>query len=124
MTRLYFYRFGLRFGNDETREPDHSFIHFRIRKVGATRVPDARYKVSKTTATENLKQLLYSEGLEFEGVTDKSAKMEGVTRTLVNGASLQEVQHQGRWQALSTPLYYKHNSSQYKTEIAAKVPYD
>ena len=68
-------------------------------------------------------QLLKKFNLPYVGVTDKSAKMEGVTNMLENGATLEETQHQGRWRSADIAKTYKFNSGAYMSTIAEKVPF-
>ena len=56
-------------------------------------------------------------------VTDKSAKMEGVTQSLDAGVPLEEVQLHGRWKTLEMTMRYKRNSSKFKLKIGVNVPY-
>jgi hypothetical protein len=46
----------------------------------------------------------------------------GVTRTVNKGAALDDVAQHGRWITTSMPLHYKHNSIEYKEQIARLVP--
>ena len=52
------------------------------------------------TATEHLIRLLNQLGEKSNRVTDKSAKMEGVTQMLESGAKPDEVAHHRRWKTV------------------------
>ena len=75
--------------------------------------------MSHTTATEQLRALLIQLGVCAPGVTDKSVKMEGVTRMLDAGAAMIDVANQGMWKTVEIIQTYKHNSDQYKRETAS-----
>ena len=79
--------------------------------------------LSRTTAIEQLRQLLSKHGFPGARVTDKSAKIEGVTRSLDSGVPLEEVQLHDRWKTLDIPMHYKRNSSTFKSKIASNVPF-
>jgi lipoprotein signal peptidase len=49
-------------------------------------------------------------GVDATGITDKSLKMLGITRTFNKGAALGDVALHGCWLTTSMPLHYKHNS--------------
>ena len=120
LTRWYFQRCNFQFSHEGV---DDSFVHCRVRKSNGTTVADGRFKLGATTAKEQLVQLLKKFNLPYVGVTDKSAKMEGVTNMLENGATLEETQHQGRWKSADIAKTYKFNSGAYKSTIAEKVPF-
>ena len=116
----YFRRAGFSFSN--IRE-DFSKVNCQIRKSGGSWIFQNHKKLGRTTAIEQLQQLLRKWGFPSIGVTDKSAKSEGVTRSLEAGASLEEVQLHGRWKTLDIPMRYKRNSVEFKAKIAQNVPY-
>ena len=120
VTRFYFKRFGFRFGN---QGKDDRYVNCRIRRINQTWTPQAGAGLSQTTATEQLRNLLSRIGCNWEGVTDKSVKMEGVTRTLDAGATMIDVANQGRWKSVEIVQTYKHNSNEYKISTARLVPY-
>jgi hypothetical protein len=60
-------------------------------------------------------------GVDGQGVTDKSFKMLGVTKTVEASAAAEEVALHGRWRSLDMPLRYKHNSKEFKLKTATKV---
>ena len=120
VTRFYFKRFGFRFGN---QGKDDRYVNCRIRRINQTWILQAGAGLIQTTATEQLRNLLSRIGCNWEGVTDKSVKMEGVTRTLDAGATMMDVANQGRWKLLEIVQTYKHNSNEYKISTARLVPY-
>ncbi len=120
IVRIYFRRFGLRFGQEQG---DQTPLHFRIRRVGGLCYADKKYLASESLAREELQALLRDMGVETEKVTDKSFKMLGVTETLQAGVPVQEVALHGRWRTAEMPLRYKHNSDRFKLELAAKIPH-
>ena len=119
IVKTYFRRAGFYFSNEQT---DHSKVNCRIRKSGGQWIFQPN-TVLCTTAIEQLRQLLSKHGFPSAGVTDKSAKMEGVTRSLNSGVPLEEVQLHGRWKTLDIPMRYKRNSSTFKSKIASNVPF-
>ena len=120
ITKLFFQREGFLFANDGS---DHSKVNCRIRKNGGSWVFQPTQVLGRTTAIEQLRKLLAKYGFPFMSVTDKSAKMEGVTQSLDAGVPLEEVQLHGRWETLEMPMRYKRNSSNFKLKIEANVPY-
>ena len=120
LSDLYFKCMGLNYGNKGTK--DEGFVSCRVRKAGPRQVGETQYRVSRTTACEHLRTLLHKHGFPSEGVTDKSAKVQGVTRCLEAGTSLVDVQLHGGWKTDSVPLAYKHNSIAFKRKLADNVP--
>ena len=118
ITQLYFKSAGFAFGN--SGKIDHSKVSCRVRKSGGVWIYQKNPGLGRTTAVENLRNLLKKHGFpyDYEGVTDKSAKMEGVTHSLEAGASLEEVQFYGRWLTLEIPFSNKRNSETCKAKIA------
>jgi hypothetical protein len=119
ITKLYFQRFGLRFG---LAAGDKSFINFRIRREASRVLPIRDKSLSASQATTDLRTLLTAAGVACPGATDKSVKMSGVTAAFAAGASSEEVMHIGRWQTPHIPLRYKHNSAEFKRSVAALIP--
>ncbi len=117
---MYFRRFGFKMGAESG---DTSFLHPRIRKRGGAHVADGRVVASGTRAREELQHLLRDMEVDGQGVTDKSFKMLGVTKTLEAGAAAEEVALHGRWRSLDMPHRYKHNSQEFKLKTATKVPH-
>jgi hypothetical protein len=119
ITKLYFQRFGLRFG---LAAGDNSFVNFRIRREASRVLPIRDKSLSASQATADLRSLLAAAGVACPGATDKSVKMSGVTAAFAAGASSEEVMHIGRWQTPHIPLRYKHNSAEFKRSVAALIP--
>jgi len=119
ITKLYFKRFFLRFGREQG---DESFVNFQLRHQTYRLVPIYNKTISRSSAVSDLRKLLAKHGISYNGVTDKSVKVTGVTETFAAGATETEVTHQGRWQTSFIALRYKHNSFAFKKSIALKVP--
>jgi len=118
---LYYKRFGMKFG---VYGGDHTPLHCRINNDKGRRYALKEQDVaSAATATEGLNELLKEMGIVGHRITDKSFKSLGVTRTMQNGASAEEVAMLGRWGTVDMPMRYKHNSREFKKAIARKVPY-
>jgi hypothetical protein len=58
------------------------------------------------------------------GITDKSFKMLGVMEALRAGMTLEQVAQHGWWRTTEMPLHYKHNSMDYKADLASKIPFE
>jgi hypothetical protein len=89
-----------------------------IRRVAGRRYGDSRQAASQATSREEITQTMSEMGFSARGVTDKSFKMLGVTQALKARMTLEEVAQHGRWRTTEMPLRYKHNSIEYKAEIA------
>ena len=111
---------GLKIGAEHK---DSRHLHCRIRKQAGGWAAAAGSPASASKAREELAKLLRSSGMSDKGITDKSFKMLGVTRMMEAGASAEETALHGRWRTPSMPLRYKHNSTAFKTAMAAKVPF-
>ena len=120
ITNAYFRRFGLQFGR---AAGDSSYVNFQLRRSSHGSLEPIRHRpLSATTATENLRQLFAAVGIPATKFTDKSVKMAGVTAAFAAGASPDDVMHAGRWKSSEIPLRYKHNTVQFKRNVAAKIP--
>ena len=120
LLRVYFNWCGFSFGE---QNGDESFLNPVILKgKGNTWRANGKKRASYSQSTAMLRRLVAELGHSAVKVTDKSFKMLGVTRTLEDGVTLDEVMNHGRWRTLSIPLHYKVNSEQYKKDVAAKVP--
>jgi len=120
LVRDYFNICGFKFGAEQG---DKSFLNSVIVKgKNDTWNMLGKKAVSYGQATGKLRKLMSEMGYQSDKITDKSFKMLGVTRTLEEGVSLDEVMNHGRWRTLSIPLHYKVNSVQYKQSVASKVP--
>jgi hypothetical protein len=93
-----------------------------MRRSKAGWFADGRRSISYATSTKNVQDMVSSVGLDATGITDKSFKMLGVTRMVNKGAALDDIALHGRWLTTSKPLHYKHNSIEYKEQIARLVP--
>jgi len=119
ITRFYFSRFGFQFNGTNK---DRRKVNCRLRKINNLWQPQIG-GLGNSTATEHLRRLLNQLGEKSDRVTDKSAKMEGVTQMLESGATPDEVAHHGRWKTVQIVQTYKHNSDEYKIMTARKIPY-
>jgi len=117
--RNYFKLCGFKFGR---ANGDKSYLNCVMRRSKAGWFADGRRSISYATSTKNVQDMVSSVGLDATGLTDKSFKMLGVTRTVNKGAALDDVAQHGRWITTSMPLHYKHNSIEYKEQIARLVP--
>ena len=64
LTDLYFKCMGFKYGS--SAELDDSYISCRIRKPGPNQSPEPTYRLSCTTATENLRALLQKHGFPWK----------------------------------------------------------
>jgi hypothetical protein len=119
IVKLYFKRMGFSFG---MAAGDDSFLHCVIRRAAGRRYGDGKQAASQATSREEIAETMTEMGFSARGVTDKSFKMLGVTQALKAGMTLEEVAQHGRWRTTEMPLRYKHNSIDYKAEIASKIP--
>jgi hypothetical protein len=117
VVRYAFQQFGFQMGNSK----DDRFVNCVLRKTKTGWQVDGTRRLSYSTATEKLRELMRETGMDDKGVTDKSFKSLGVTGTLEAGAELEDLMYQGRWKSLAMPLRYKVNSDQFKKDIAKKV---
>ena len=101
---------------------DESFVNFKLRKCGNGYVTCKDKSIGISSAVNSTRKLLIENGFSPKDISEKSAKMEGVTQTLNSGASLEQVMHLGRWACISTPNHYKINSVEYKKSIGKKIP--
>ena len=119
LTKLYFIRFGLNMGE----KTDLSFVNFRLKKCGKNSIPVLSESVSYNTAVKCTRSLLTKNGFNAKDISEKSAKMEGVTQSLKAGATVEELMWLGRWRTQSIPYHYKVNSEKFKQSLASKVPF-
>ena len=119
IVKLYYKRMGFSFGREAG---DSSYLHCVIRRAAGRRYGDGKQAASQATSREEIIETMTEMGYSARGVTDKSFKMLGVTQALTAGMTLEEVAQHGRWRTTEMPLRYKHNSSDYKAEIAGKIP--
>ena len=119
LAELYFHQLQLRMGEENQ---DKRYVYCRIRKVAGRWTAATGQAASASKARESLQVLLKKAGCETKGVTAKSFKMLGVTKMMEAGMTAEEVAIHGRWRSKDMPLRYKHNSDEYKTGVAAKIP--
>ena len=117
ITKIYFKRMNMRMD-----QQDESYINCRLGNKNGLMFPIKNTQISYSTAVKHTRDLLQENGFDSIGISEKSAKMEGVTQTLNSGATLEEVMWLGRWATLSIPNQYKINSREFKKSIASKVP--
>jgi hypothetical protein len=117
--RTYFKLCGFKFGR---ANGDKSYLNCVMRRCKTGWFADGRRSISYATSTKNVQDMVSTVGVDATGITDKSFKMLGVTRTVNKGAALDDVALHGRWLTTSMPLHYKHNSIEYKEQIARLVP--
>jgi hypothetical protein len=115
----YFKLCNFKFGQ---KNGDTSLVNCTMRKTKTSWFADGRRGVCYFTSTKNVQDMVSTVGVDPTGITDKSFKMLGVTRTLNLGVPLDDVAQHGRWLTASMPLHYKHNSFEYKVKIAKLVP--
>ncbi len=120
LVKLYYARFGLRFG---LGQGDERALNCVIRRSAGRFYADWKQVASLSVSRQNLTELLVYMGQDPTGKTHKSIKMTGVTETLEAGVPLSDVGHHGRWTSPEMALRYKHNSRSYKRSIARRVPY-
>jgi hypothetical protein len=108
---------GLRLGDQNDKNFLNCALHKGKDRVSIVQGRNVRY----SNSTSALRKLLEQVGIDPTGMTDKSFKSLGVTTSLENGVSLEDVMHHGRWRTLSMPLTYKLNSEAYKKGVAKKV---
>ncbi len=119
IVRTYFKLCNFKFGR---QNGDTSLVNCTMRKTKTSWFADGRRGVCYYTSTKNVQDMVSAVGIDPTGITDKSFKMLGVTRTLNLGVPLDDVAQHGRWLTASMPLHYKHNSIEYKVKIAKPVP--
>ncbi len=104
--KMYYARFGLRFG---LNQGDEKALNCVICRSAERFYTDRRQFASLSVLRQNLTELIAFMGQDPTGKTHKSVKMTGVTETLEAGVPLPDVGHQGRWISPETALHYKHN---------------
>ena len=88
ITRFYLKRFRFMFWNKYGEGEDHRFVNCRLRKIDYLWQPQAGAGLCNTTATEQLRNLIRKIGESADRITEKSVKMEGVTKMLDSGATM------------------------------------
>ncbi len=117
ITKLFFWRFGLQFG---AQANDTTPLNFRLRRLGEATVPVRTGLLSRAQSTRDLQALLRAVGIATPA-TEKSVKMAGVSAAFAAGATPVQVMHAGRWRTPEVPLRYKHNSFEFKKQVASFV---
>ncbi len=121
IVKIYFKRLGFKFGS---QGGDTSYLHCVIRKRAGSRYADGRQAASQATSREEMTATLLDMGFNPVRITDKSFKMLGVTEALRAGMTLEQVAQHGRWRTTEMPLRYKHNSMDYKADLASRIPFE
>ncbi len=91
-----------------------------ISKRAGSRYADGR----QATSREEMTATQLDMGFSLLGIRDKSFKMLGVTEALRAGTMLEQVAQHGRWRTTEMPLHYKHNSLDYKADLASRIPFE
>ena len=115
VTKNFFRCFQLRFG---AAAGDASFVSFQLRRDSAAVVPIFSRPLGYSSATADLRKLFKGAGVPESLATDKSIKMAGVTAAFAAGATVEDLMHAGRWRSPNIPLHYKHNSLDFKKDMA------
>jgi hypothetical protein len=116
LLRLYFRRFGLRFGGSG------KFLNFRLRKEAGSHRALPATSLCASNATKFTRQLLQKHGFEASAFTEKSMKVQGVTELLDAGEPLENVMVFGRWKTQTTPLHYRNLSMKFRLGVAKHIP--
>ena len=116
ITKMYFKRFYLKFGTGT------KLVNFRLEKQAGMVMAKPYESLSYSTAVNCTRKLMLKHGFSVKGISEKSAKIEGVSQTANAGASLEELMWLGRWKSLTTPNHYKNNDENYKKFLASKIP--
>ena len=104
ITKMYFKRFHLKFGVGT------KFVNFRLEKQAGIVKAKPYESLSYSSAMHCTRKLMLKNGFSIKGISEKSAKVEGVSQTANAGATLEELMWLGRWKCIQTANHYKHNS--------------
>ena len=85
------------FGNKYGEGEDHRLVNCRLRKIDYLWQPQAGAGLCNMTVTE---QLIRKIGESTDRITEKSVKMERVTKMLDSGATMIDVANHGRWKTV------------------------
>jgi len=88
------------FGNKYGEGEDHRLVNCRLRKIDYLWQPQAGAGLCNTTVTEQLRKLIRKIGESTDRITEKSVKMERVTKMLDSGATMIDVANHGRWKTV------------------------
>ena len=119
LTRTYFKRFGLQFGNSGTS--DENFINFQVRAVkqsdgSVTQLADGRRSLSRSQSFDDSKKLF--KFLGYDGsYSEKSAKMTGVKLAFEAKGTPEQIRDLGRWKTTDMPLHYLEQSKEYNKKF-------
>ncbi len=116
LIRLYFQRFGLRFGGSG------KLLNFRLRKERGSHSALTQYSLCQSNATKWTRQLLAKYGYDPTSFTEKSNKVQGTTDLLDAGEQVPHVMVFGRWRSETTPLHYRALSIQFRLSVASRFP--
>ena len=116
LIRMYFNRFNLQF------EGSGKHVNFRIQKDGGRQIPLWNTSLSQSNATKCTRLLLAKHGFESDKFTEKSFKVQGVTELMNAWESAENVMVFGGWKRPTTPLHYRHISSQFLLGVASRLP--
>jgi len=114
--RLYFKKFQLSFGGAGKG------VNFRLRREGGRQLPLWYTSLSQSNATKCTRELLTKHGFDGQKFTEKSFKVQGVTQLLDSGESLENVMVFGGWKRTTTPLHYRHMSTNFLLDVANRLP--
>ena len=116
LIRLYFRTFHLQYqGSDKS-------VNFRIQKQAGSHRPLWNTSLAQSNATKLTRQLLIKHGFDGAKFTEKSLKVQGVMESLDAGESLENVMVLGCWKRTTTPLHYRHMSTQFLLSVASRIP--
>ena len=128
ITVMYFKRFDLRFKTSTMTDSSYVNCHVKRQRARGAIMTVAEptrtlcYSNAVQQARDLLDKHIGTHGFPGAAYTEKSAKMEGVTRALDAGMTTTDAMHHGRWSSPSIPARYKANSTQYKMATASKIP--
>lgn len=116
LIRLYFSRFGLRFGGTG------KLLNFRLRREAGAHSAITSAGVCQSNATKYTRQLLSKHGYDATNFMEKSMKVQGVTELMETGEAVINVAVHGRWKRETTPLHYRHLSIPFRLAVANRIP--
>ena len=113
--KMYFKRFYLKFGSGT------KFVNFRLEKQTGRVMAKPYESLSYSSAVSCTRKLMLINGFSIKGISEKSAKFEGVSQTANAGATMEELMWLGRWKSLTRPNHYKNNYENYKKKFQCKA---
>ena len=84
-------------------------------------VPDPLSPLKYNTALRDLQSVLRMIGIDPKGYGEHSGRRGGTTAAANNGATLNELMIQGRWQSESMPRLYTDNAVKCKRNFARRL---